>query len=222
MQKLRGLLLDLDGTFLDSNDAHAMAWIDALAEAGIEVPFEKIRAMIGMGGDKVIEKVAGLKDGSPEAERIGTRRAAIFSSQYLPELRPFPGGRELLVRALREDLKLVVATSATGPELDKLLRAAGIDDLIQAAATSSDAKNSKPDPDIIEAAIEKSGLRAGELLMIGDTPYDVTAAKRAGVGTIAVCSGGWDEASLADAVAVYPDVKALHRDYDASPLAARA
>lgn len=219
MQTLRGLLLDLDGTFLDSNDAHALAWVDAFEEAGVKVELEKVRRRIGMGGDKLIYEVAGMKEESPEGERIGALRASIFAKTYLPELRPFAGGRELLERALERGLKLVVATSATGGELEKLLRAANIDDLIQNAATSSDAERSKPDPDIIDAAIQKSGLRAGELLMIGDTPYDVTAAKRAGVDTVAVKSGGWGEADLDGAVAIYADVGALHRAYDDSPLA---
>ena len=222
MQTLRGLLLDLDGTFLDSNDAHALSWVDAFEEAGVKVELEKVRKLIGMGGDKLIYEVAGMRDDTPEGEAISARRAIIFAKTYLPDLRPFPGGRALLQRALERGLKLVVATSATGGELEKLLRAAQIDDLIEKAATSSDAKRSKPDPDIIDAAIVKSGLRAGELLMIGDTPYDVTAAKRAGVDTVAVQSGGWGEADLGGALAVYPDVGALHRAYDDSPLARRA
>ncbi|RYZ67767.1 MAG: HAD family hydrolase [Proteobacteria bacterium] len=222
MQTLRGLLLDLDGTFLDSNDAHALSWVDAFEEAAVKVELEKVRKLIGMGGDKLIYEAAGMKDDTPEGEAISARRAVIFAKTYLPELRPFAGGRELLQRARERGLKLVVATSATGGELEKLLRAAKIDDLIQEAATSSDAERSKPDPDIIEAAIRRSGLRAGELLMIGDTPYDVTAAKRAGVDTVAVQSGGWSEDDLGDALAVYRDVGALHRAYDDSPLARRA
>ncbi len=222
MQQLRGLLLDLDGTFLDSNDAHAMAWVEAIQEGGIKVPFERVRKMIGMGGDKLMHEAAGVDQDTENGQQISARRAAIFASKFLPELRPFPGGRELLLRALRSELKLVVATSATGSELDSLLRAAVIDDLIDSAATSSDAENSKPDPDIIHAAIAQSGLRPGQLLMIGDTPYDVTAAKRAGVSTIALRSGGWDDASLRGAIAVYADVKELHRGYDSSPLSRNA
>lgn len=222
MQTLRGLLLDLDGTFLDSNDAHALSWVDAFEASGIQVPFEKVRKLIGMGGDKLLREAAGLEESSNEGQEISARRASLFVKQYLPSLRPFPGGRDLLQRALERGLRLVVATSATGGELEKLLRQAQIEDLIDKAATSSDAERSKPDPDIVEAAILRSGLRAGELLMIGDTPYDVAAAKRAGVDTVAVCSGGWKEQELRGAVAVYEDVRALHRDFDHSPLAARA
>ena len=221
MQPLRGLLLDLDGTFLDSNDAHALAWVDAFAELSIEVDQAKVRALIGKGGDKLIHEVSGLEDDSPDGQKVTARRKVIFREQYLPQLRPFPAGRDLLQRALADSLKLVVATSATGGELEGLLRACGIDDLIKEAATSSDAEHSKPDPDIVHAAIARSGLRPGELLMLGDTPYDVLAAKRAGVGTIAVRSGGWGDAELQDAVAIYDDVRALYRDYDASPLTRR-
>ena len=222
MQTLRGLLLDLDGTFLDSNDAHAMSWVDAFAEANLELDVEKVRRRIGMGGDKLMEDLVGMKDDSPEGEKISARRAVIFKDRYLEQLRPFRGGRELLERALSEGLKLVMATSATGPELESLLRAAQIEDLIKEAATSSDAKNSKPDPDIILAAIAKSGFRPGELLMLGDTPYDVIAAKKAGVGTIAVRSGGWNDEELAGAIAIYDHVHALYKGYDESLLAHRA
>lgn len=222
MQPLRGLLLDIDGTLLDSNDAHAMSWIDAFAEIGIPLEHERIRRMIGMGGDKLVWEAARMRDDSDEGKQLTKRRAAIFASTYLPQLRPFPGGRALLQRARAEGLRLTVATSASGSELDDLLRQAEIDDLIERAATASDAERSKPDPDIVEAAIARSGHRPGELLLLGDTPYDILAARRAGVDTVAVRSGGWSDDELAQSIAIYSDTKELVDSYDDSPLARRA
>src|SRR4051812_20734657 len=96
MGAVRGVLLDVDGTLVDSNDAHAHAWVKAFAENGIDVAFQDVRPLIGMGGDKVLEKLAGLKEDDPEAKRISTRRADIFKQEFLPYLKPFPLARELL------------------------------------------------------------------------------------------------------------------------------
>ena len=114
----------------------------------------------------------------------------------------------------------MVATSSSGDELHQLLRQARVDDLIEKATSSSDAENSKPDPDIIQAALKKGKLRPQDSVMLGDTPYDIEAAGRAGVPTIALrCGGWWDDAALAGAVAIYDDPAALLADIDRSPLA---
>jgi phosphoglycolate phosphatase-like HAD superfamily hydrolase len=216
---VRGVLLDVDGTLLDSNDAHAKAWVTVFAEFALPaVPFDEVRKRIGKGGDKLLAETVGIDDGSPEGKKINARRRELFLRLYLPPLRPFPRARELVERMRDDGLKRVVATSAQGDELRALLGAAGVADLIDEEATSSDAKSSKPDPDIVEAAIDRAGLPAADLIMIGDTPYDVEAARRAGVATIAVRSGGWGDRDLEGAVAVYDDVADLLERYDASPL----
>ncbi len=200
----KGVLLDVDGTLLDSNDAHALAWVDALEEQGLTVPFEKIRPLIGKGGDKLLAEVAKIDLESPEGEALSKRRRAIFESVYLERLLPFAGTRALLERLRTMGLRLVVATSASGDELTGLLRQAGVIDLIDAEATSSDAERSKPDPDIIHAAIARAKLPPRELVMLGDTPYDVEASRKAGVRVIAFRSGGgWSDADLEGASAIY-------------------
>ena len=212
------MLFDVDGTLLDSNDAHARAWEDAFREAGYAARFADVRPLIGMGGDKLLPKVIGVDAESARGKALGKRRQEIFRERYLPRLRPFPGARALLERMRAAGLTLVVATSAKEEELTGLLDAAGVADLFAETTSSSDADNSKPDPDIIEAALARAGhLAPAAALMVGDTPYDVEAASRAGVGTIAVRSGGWDDAALRGAVAVYESVGELLERYEESP-----
>ena len=215
---LQGVIFDIDGTLVDSNDAHAQSWVDAFAEADYEVPFEVVRPLIGMGADKLLPKTIGIRHDSKEGKKLLKRRSEIFRESYLPRLRPFPGSRSLVLRVRDDGLKAIVATSAKDEELQGLLRAAEVDDLMEERATASDAKRSKPDPDIVEAAIEESGVPSDNAVMIGDTPYDVEAATRAGVRAIAFRSGGWDDASLKGAVQIYDGPADLLAYYDASLL----
>jgi HAD superfamily hydrolase (TIGR01509 family) len=216
-----GLLLDIDGTLIDSNDAHARAWVEALAEAGFTVTFERVRPLIGMGGDKILPRVAGLPSEDPRSERISERRRAIFLERHFPGVQAFPGVRDLLLRARAEGWRLAVATSASEEEVQPLLERAGVADLVKRRTSSDDADRSKPDPDIVEAALREVGTRAEHSLMLGDTPYDVEAATRAGVRIIALRSGGWDGESLSKALAVYDDPASLLARFDESPLRVR-
>ena len=215
---LRGVIFDVDGTLLDSNDAHAQSWVDTFAEAGYDVPFDVVRPLIGMGGDKVLPKAIGIAADSDEGKKLTKRRGEIFRKKYLPNLKPLDGSRDLLLRVRADKLKPVVATSAKSEELEGLLKAAQVADLMEEKATASDAKQSKPDPDIVEAAVEESELPASDLVMIGDTPYDVEAATRAGVRIIAFRSGGWKDPDLGGAVEIYDGPADLLRHYDSSLL----
>ena len=221
MPQVRGVILDIDGTLVDSNDAHARAWVAALAQHGLEVPYEQVRRLIGMGGDKLLPEVGGPSADSAEGKRISARRGEIFKERYLPALEPFAGTRELLAHMRERGLKLAVASSAKREELGPLLEAAGAQDLIeeQKQTSSSDADSSKPDPDIVQAALDRLGLPPEQVIMIGDTPFDVEAARRAGVGTIALRCGGWHDNDLGGALAVYGDPADLLAHYDSSPLA---
>lgn len=215
---IRAVLLDIDGTLIDSNDAHAHAWVDAFAEAGITVPFDQVRDLIGMGGDKLMPEVSGIEEDTPEGQRLAERRKAIFLEKYLPGVKPLPGTRDLLDRLQATGFKLVVATSAKSDELDALLRVAGASELKPDATTSDDAERSKPDPDIVEAALAQTGCRSDEVLMLGDTPYDIEAAMMVGVAVIAFRSGGWDDDDLWRALAIYDHPADLLAHFDDSPL----
>lgn len=211
------VILDVDGTLLDSNDAHARAYVEAAREMGRDMSFEETRRSIGMGGDKLLPHVLGIEEDSAEGERITDRKKAIFGERYLPHLEPTPGARALLHRLRDDAVKLVVASSASGDELGALLERAGVKDLIQGSTSSDDAEESKPDPDIIHAALRDAGFPAGDVVMLGDTPYDVEAATRAGVRIVAVRCGGWDDDALHGAVAIYDDPADILAHYDGSP-----
>jgi HAD superfamily hydrolase (TIGR01509 family) len=217
----RVAVLDVDGTLIDSNDAHARAWEEVGREFGIEIPFHRVRPLIGMGGDKVLPMLTGLEEGDPRGERITTRRGEIFRERHLPALRPFPGARDLLVRMRDEGLARVVATSASEDDLEALLERAGVRDLVEDATSASDAESSKPDPDVVAAAVRKAGHPPHQVVMLGDTPYDVQACRAAGVDCIALRCGGWSDADLAGAMAVYADPADLLSRYDESPLGRR-
>ena len=213
------VILDVDGTLVDSNDAHARAWVDAFVEHGVAVPFEKVRRAIGMGGDKLMPAVAGIEEDSPLGERIGERRGAIFRDTFLPRIQPFPRVRELLERFLAEGFALAVASSAKEDELKALLEIAGVDDLLHATTSSDDADRSKPDPDIVAAAIDRVKADRARTAMLGDTPYDSEAARRAGIAFVGVECGGWRRADLKGAVEVYASPADLLDRYDTSVFA---
>ena len=219
---LRGVIFDIDGTLVDSNDAHARSWVETFREAGYDVPFEVVRPLIGMGGDKLLPKTIDIRHDGREGKKLTSRRSEIFREKYLPRLRPLEGSRALVERVRAEGLKPVVATSAKDEELNGLLKAADVVGLMEEKATASDAKRSKPDPDIVEAAIEQAGLEPDELVMIGDTPYDVEAATRAGVRIIGFRSGGWKDEDLSGAVEIYDGPADLLANYSSSLLGRRA
>lgn len=213
------VIFDVDGTLVDSNDQHAHAWVDALTEAGIQVEFAHVRSLIGKGGDKVLPELTGLSKESPLGQALSDRRSEIFRERYLPQLKGLPGARALVQRLRDDGHELGIATSAKEDELHSLLRAAHMDDLFEHRTSSDDVDRSKPDPDIIHAALERMHARASDAIMIGDTPYDVTAAARAGVRTIAFRSGGWGDADLSGAVAIYDGPEHLLREYERSIVA---
>jgi HAD superfamily hydrolase (TIGR01509 family) len=216
--RVEAVLLDIDGTLMDSNDAHANAWVDVGREFGYSISFDEVRWLIGMGGDKVLPRLTGLLDDTEEGKLLLERRGEIFRKRYLPQLRAFPGARELLERLRADGLRLVVATSASEEDLKALLKQGNIEDVIQATTNADEAEESKPSPDIINAALKKSKAHPDNVIMLGDTPYDVEAALRAGIPTVAVRCGGWTDAELGGAIAVYQDPQDLLRNYESSPL----
>ncbi|KHD89481.1 MAG: hypothetical protein OM95_03760 [Bdellovibrio sp. ArHS] len=209
MKTLRGIILDVDGTLIDSNHAHADAWVRAFGEYGIVTTYEEVREKIGMGGDNLLPAVRGIEEDSDLGKRISRRRAEIFQIEYLPYLKPFKKTRQLIQFFQQEGLKIVVASSSSQEDLQGLLKMAHIDDLLPLRTSKDDVEASKPAPDLIHAALKKLQLPPGATVMLGDTPYDIIAAKRAGVETIALTCGGWSVKDLAGAVAIYRDPQEL-------------
>ena len=212
----RGVIFDIDGTLVDSNRAHAESWAETLRTFGYDVSADEVQPLIGMGGDKLLPRLIGVDIESDAGKKYSEHRTRLFFEKYFPSLRAFPGVRALAQRLRDDGHVLVTASSASEEELEKLLTLAGIKDLLHETTSADDAERSKPDPDIVQAAIRQTGQPARELVMIGDTPYDVEAARRAGVRIIAVRTGGWDDRALTGASAIYDDVGALLAEYDSS------
>ena len=218
-RKLRydAVLLDIDGTLVDSNAAHAAAWSDAFANHRRHHSPQEIRPLVGKGGDKLLRELASLDHESGEGQKISEDRAEIFRNRYLPTLQPTPGASAFVEWLMGSQLTVVVATSAKQEEVRALLTICGAQALVKDATTSDDAERSKPDPDILVAALKKSGASAERAIMIGDTPYDIEAADRAGLATIALRCGGWDDVSLQGAIAIYDDPRQLLDRLNQSP-----
>jgi HAD superfamily hydrolase (TIGR01509 family) len=214
---LRTVLLDVDGTLIDSNDAHARAWAETLSEFGFSVAVERVRGLIGKGGDKLLAEVTGIAKDSAEGEHISKARGKRFMEHYLPHLKPFAKARELLEAFRGQGLGLVVATSASPEEAEPLLFQANIADLVEKMTNASDAEHSKPDPDIVTAALAKARCSPQEAIMLGDTPYDVQAALKANVRAVGLRCGGWNDEALAGATALYDSPAHLLSRIEKSP-----
>jgi phosphoglycolate phosphatase-like HAD superfamily hydrolase len=220
-----GVILDIDGTLVLSNDAHARAWVEAFATFGYNLEFDRVRPLIGMGGDRIIPKfLPGFSDKEGEGKKIADRRKELIIDRFSVHLAPAKGSRDLIIKMQQKGLRLLIASSATSQELSVLLKAARVDDLLSQdeATTSSDAESSKPEPDLVEVALDKLGMQADRVVMLGDSPYDIEAAKKVGVGTIALRCGGFSDSQLKDAIAIYNDPADLLIDYNNSPLGKEA
>jgi phosphoglycolate phosphatase-like HAD superfamily hydrolase len=216
-----GVILDIDGTLVDSNDLHAESWVDAFRAHGYAIPFGRVRPLMGMGGDRILRELASVAENSAEGEAIEATRRELFLHDYLREVRPFPGVRELLLRMREHDLELAVASSADEELREALLSLAGASDLIRRDGARPHHR-SKPAPNPVLAALDLLGLAPDEAAMLGDTPYDQDAANAARVAFVGVRSGGWNDPIFADAVAVYDDAADILRRFDKSPFASRA
>ena len=217
---VQGVIFDVDGTLILSNDQHARAWVDAFAEFDCDVPFERVRPLIGMGGDKLMpELVPGLNDEESPGKEIAERRKEIFKTRYLQTLTSANGSRRLVEQLKQMGARIAIASSATSEELSSLLRVAEVEALIEEATTSSDAEESKPAPDIVGVALSKLNLQPEQVVMIGDTPYDIQSANGCGIGVIAVRCGGFRDDELTGALAIYNDPADILAHINESPLA---
>ena len=216
--QLHAILFDVDGTLVDSNDAHAEAWIRAFAEHGITTDHVLVRKCIGMGGDKLMPRVSGIEEESREGAAIAKRRSEIFKQEFLSSVRPFRDVQPLLAKLKAWNYTLVAASSAKKDELQPLLKVCGASPYMDDATSSDDAEESKPDPDILQAALQRANVSHLQAVMVGDTPYDVEAAHRAGVATVAFRCGGWDDGDLHGAIAIYDGPWELLSCLDESPL----
>lgn len=217
--RVRAVLFDVDGTLVDSNEAHVDAWAVAFREAGHPQEVDDIRLQIGKGGDLL---VPSLLPQASEAQRkaIAEAHGRYFKSAYLAHIKPFPGARALLERVKRSGRATVLASSAKKNEVEHYLRLLEAEDLVDGITSIDDVDASKPEPDVFEAALDKAGVGPDAAIAVGDTIYDVEAARRIGLATIGLTSGPYDRAQLKDAgaLAVFTDIADLLAGFDRSPL----
>ncbi len=209
-----GVLLDLDGTLVDTNYLHTLAWSQAFGDVGEWAPMNAIHRLVGMGGEQLVKELLG--DDRPG---IAEARAEHYRA-LLPEVRAFPGASDL-VRALhRRGLATVLATSSPADELDAALGLLSIDDVLDGRTTADDVELAKPSPEVFCTAMHSAGVDPARALAIGDSVWDVEAARAAGIACIAVESGGFSrhELSEAGALLVFRDVRELLLQINATPL----
>jgi HAD superfamily hydrolase (TIGR01549 family) len=211
-------ILDIDGTLVDTNYQHALAWYRAFVAHGVLLPVWKIHRHIGMGGDQIVSALAGDEVESERGDDIRDSEKNEYQ-RLIDEVRPFEGARALIEDLKTRELTVVLASSAKEGEVDHYLDLLDARELADSWTTSADVENTKPDPDLVLAALDSAGTR--DAVMVGDTTWDVQAAKRAGIETIAVMSGGFgaDELQAEGAALIVDSVKELRERLDESPLA---
>jgi HAD superfamily hydrolase (TIGR01509 family) len=192
-------ILDIDGTLVDTNYQHAVAWYRAFRQNEIVLPVWRIHRHIGMGGDQLVAALAGDEVEEEKGDDIRAAEKTLYF-ELIDEVQPMEGARELISDLKRAGHRVVLASSAKEEEVEHYLDLLDARELADDWTTSADVEATKPAPDLVHAALEKIG--ADEGVMIGDTPWDVRAAKKAGVDTIAVLTGGFAEAELREAGAV--------------------
>lgn len=215
------VIFDVDGTLIDSVDLHALAWMDALHKWGVDVPFSMVRRQIGKGGDQLLRAFFTEAELKPIEQDITEWRAAHFRRHFEYGIRPFPGVRRLLMRLRAAEKRVALATSARGDELERYLEIAQISDLVDVGTTRDDVEESKPRPDVFVAAVERLGSpEPARVLAVGDTVWDVHAAKAANLLTIGMLCGGVPASELREAgcIAVYDDPAGLAMALERSPI----
>ena len=210
----RGVLFDVDGTLVDTNYLHVVAWWQAFRSQGHRVAMTDLHRTVGQGSDQFVQSILGRDDADVSDAHSD------FYGQWKHQLVAFEGAADLLRTTKKAGLAVVLATSASEAEAQHLVAAIDADDALDAVTTKADVDASKPDPDIVQTALDKAGLEPRDAVFVGDTVWDVEAAAKAKVPCLGVLTGGISESELRDAgaVAVYRDVAHLLRAFDDSPL----
>jgi HAD superfamily hydrolase (TIGR01549 family) len=217
---IEAVIFDIDGTLVDSVDLHARAWQRAFAKFGKNIAFEAVRTQIGKGADQLMPVYFSTQELEHFGEEMETYRGELFKEEYLPKVKAFPKVRQLFER-LRGDNKLIsLASSAKKDELERYKEIAQIGDLIDSETSSDDVEKSKPCPDVFNVALNQLEIDPENVAVVGDTPYDAEAARKARLKSIGVLCGGWTQSQLqrAGCIAIYRDPADLLTRYDESPL----
>jgi HAD superfamily hydrolase (TIGR01549 family) len=219
---IRAAIFDLDGTLVDSNELHVLAWHDTFRHFDKDIPLQRLREQIGKGGDQYLPVFLDEREMREFGKQADEYRGAIFKKKYLPHVRPFPKVRELFERLRGDGKKIALASSGKEDEVRHYEKLLGIKGLVDSMTTVDQVVHSKPKADVFIAALKTLGsVRSDEAIAIGDTPYDVSAAKKIELPVIGVLCGGFPEQALRDegAVAIFRDPADLLERYYQSPLA---
>ena len=210
-------ILDIDGTLVDTNYQHALAWYRAFRQSGVVLPIWRIHRHIGMGGDQLVKALCGEELEEEKGEEIRTAEKPLYLEQ-IHEVEPLAGAKELIADLKDRGHPVVLASSAKQEEVDHYIELLEAREIADGWTTSADVEATKPEPDLVSAAIEKAG--GGEAVMVGDSTWDCEAAGRAQIETVAVLTGGFSEQELreAGAVQVFDSIEALRSSIDDTPL----
>jgi HAD superfamily hydrolase (TIGR01509 family) len=222
-QRVKAILFDLDGTLVDTTYLHTITWWQALHDRGHVVPMARIHRAIGMGSDKLLGEVLGADHDTRDDPEISAAHGRLFA-QWHNQVSPMPGARELLQRCARAGHTVALATSATNRDLQALRDVLDADETIDVATSSQDADQSKPSPDILSAALDRTGVVAGEAVFVGDAVWDVKASSALQIPCVALECGGTSAAELREAGAVetWRDPAHLLQEFDRSILSSTA
>ncbi len=218
---IRAVIFDLDGTVVDSNELHVDAWDETFRHYGKQFSRQELHRQIGKGGDQYLPVFLDEREMHEIGKEVEAFRADVFKRKYLARVKAFPKVKELFQRIRDDGKRIALASSGNADEVTHYVELAELGELFETQTTKSDVDHSKPRPDVFFAALRHLGTPADETIVIGDTPYDVQAAKKAGMGTIGLRCGGFPEDELLayGAVAVYDDPADLLESYQRSPLA---
>jgi HAD superfamily hydrolase (TIGR01509 family) len=211
-------ILDVDGTLVDTNYHHTLAWYRAFKQSDVVLPIWRIHRHIGMGGDQLVKALGGEQLEKDRGDDIRAAESVLYG-ELMSEVEPLEGAHELIEDLRQSGHAVVLASSAKKHEVEHYIDLLDARELVDSWTTSADVKATKPEPDLVVAAVEKAG--GGDAVMVGDSTWDCEAAKRAGLDTIAVLTGGFSAAELreAGALVVYSSIEELRESLDETPLA---
>lgn len=187
------VVFDIDGTLVDSNYQHALAWFRAFRRNEVTVPVWRVHRAIGMGGDQLVEALAGAEVEREHGDEIRSAEGPLYQ-QMIEEVLPIEGARELLAELSEQGRTVILSSSAKADEVEHYVDLLGARELVTGWTTSADVEQTKPEPDLVEVALKKAGSR--DAVMVGDSIWDAEAANRAGISTVGVISGGYSEPEL--------------------------
>ncbi|MBA3422702.1 MAG: HAD family hydrolase [Thermoleophilaceae bacterium] len=212
-------ILDIDGTLVDTNYHHAISWYRAFRQQGVTLPLWQIHQRMGMGGDQLVADLAGDEVEDELGDDIRTAEGPLYK-ELMPEVSPIPGARELIVGVDDRGHEIILASSAKQHEVDHYLDLLDARELADAWTSSADVETTKPAPDLVEVALERSKGQ-GDAVLVGDSTWDCQAAERAGIESVGVLTGGFSREELyeAGAAVVFRSLQELVRRIEETPLA---